>query len=133
MMTFKTENPESCGIVETDDKGVVIKFYEKVKNPPGNIANGAVYLLEPEVISFIEKNNHITDFSSQVIPNFIGKIATWHNNGIHRDIGTIESLRASQYDKDIKNIMHETYDWNKDFEVSKIFNIIQNYLLELEN
>ena len=27
-----------------------------------------------------------TDFSTQVIPNLVGKIATWENKNIHRDI-----------------------------------------------
>lgn len=96
MMTFDTTSPETCGIVETDDHGVVTAFYEKVANPPGNRANGAVYLLEPEVLEWIIGNPEITDFSTQVLPNFIGRIATWHNSGTHVDIGSIESLRMAQ-------------------------------------
>ena len=56
MMTFQTQSPETCGIVETNDKGIVLDFHEKVKNPPGNYANGAVYLLEREVIEWIKSN-----------------------------------------------------------------------------
>ena len=36
MMTFRTDDPSSCGIVELDDSGVVVEFHEKVENPPGN-------------------------------------------------------------------------------------------------
>jgi len=96
MMTFDTASPETCGIVETDDHGVVTAFYEKVANPPGNCASGAVYLLEPEVLEWIIDNPEITDFSTQVLPNFIGRIATWHNLGIHIDIGNIQALRMAQ-------------------------------------
>ena len=42
MMTFKSENPQSAGIVQTDKQRIVREFFEKVKNPPGNIANAAV-------------------------------------------------------------------------------------------
>ncbi len=31
----------------------VLAFHEKVENPPGNLANGAVYIFEPEVIDDI--------------------------------------------------------------------------------
>jgi mannose-1-phosphate guanylyltransferase len=96
MMTFTTRTPSACGIVELDDRGVVIGFHEKVDNPPGNLANGAVYLLEPEVLQWICDRPNVTDFSNQVLPHFIGRIATWHNGGVHIDIGTVEALREAQ-------------------------------------
>lgn len=96
MMTFCTRNPSACGIVELDQRGVVISFHEKVENPPGNLANGAVYLLEPEVLQWIVDRPEIVDFSTQVLPHFIGRIATWHNDGTHIDIGSIEALREAQ-------------------------------------
>jgi mannose-1-phosphate guanylyltransferase len=96
MMTFYSQTPSTCGIVELDKNGVVIGFYEKVKNPPGNIANGAVYLLEPEVLQWVSDRPQITDFSTQVLPQFIGHIASWHNEGAHIDIGSIEALREAQ-------------------------------------
>ena len=96
MMIFRTQTPSTCGIVELDGDGVVIGFHEKVKNPPGNLANGAVYFLEPEVLQWICDRPEITDFSTQVLPHFIGRIATWHNEGTHIDIGSIEALREAQ-------------------------------------
>ena len=96
MMTFTTKNPGNCGIVELDADGVVIGFHEKVSNPPGNLANGAVYLLAPEVLEWICDRPEISDFSTDVLPHFIGRIATWHNEGIHIDIGSIEALREAQ-------------------------------------
>ena len=98
MMTFTSDNPQSCGIVETDARGVVIRFHEKVENPPGNKANAAIYLIEPKVIEWINENKYVTDFSTEVIPSFMGNIATWHNHSIHRDIGTIDSLLRAQQD-----------------------------------
>ena len=29
MLTFNTNKPKQCGIVETDDKGIMTRFYEK--------------------------------------------------------------------------------------------------------
>ena len=98
MMTFESPTPETCGIVETDTDGVVLAFHEKSNNPPGNQANGAVYLLEPVVLKLIEEHPVISDFSTEVLPHFIGRIATWNNSGIHRDIGALPVLRRSQSD-----------------------------------
>ena len=99
MMTFTCPNPSTCGIVELDCNGVVVEFHEKVKNPPSKLANAAVYLIEPEVVEWIKKHSKVTDFSTEVLPQFLGKIATWENKKIHRDIGTIEMLREAQIDE----------------------------------
>lgn len=126
MMTFKTENPINAGIIEKDDQDIVISFHEKVKNPPGNLANGAVYLIEPEVTNYICKNKHLNDFSTEIIPKFIGKIATWENKKIHRDIGTIENLKLSQ--KDIKPTLFWKFKdkWINEFQNNFIHKSIES-------
>ena len=97
MMTFSTDAPSSCGIVETDSRGMVVGFHEKVANPPGNCANAAVYIMEPEVIDFLAGlGNPVIDLSTEVLPHFLGAICTFHNADYHRDIGTGESLAAAQ-------------------------------------
>ena len=97
MMTFETDVPESCGIVTENEEGIVMNFYEKVKDPPGNHANGAVYIFEPSVLDFLSAlNTPIIDLSTQVIPYYMGKICAFHNADYHRDIGTPESLRLAE-------------------------------------
>lgn len=99
MMLFKTLDPASCGIVDLDQSGVVKSFYEKVHSPPGNLANAAVYILEPTVLGFLEGlGRREIDFSTEVIPNFMGRISTYFNAEYHRDIGTIESWKEAQLD-----------------------------------
>jgi mannose-1-phosphate guanylyltransferase len=96
MMTFESPSPETCGIVELDDSGVVQAFHEKVSAPPGNLANGAVYILEPGIISALEgMGKDVIDFSTEVLPRYIGRIFTFHNDRYHRDIGTPESYAAA--------------------------------------
>lgn len=93
MLTFTCSEPERCGIVETDADGIVRGFYEKVKNPPGNRANGAVYVFEEELFDIMEEEKpHLYDFSTQVLPQLIGKIYTWHTDQHFIDIGTPKSL-----------------------------------------
>ncbi len=97
MMTFESDRPQSCGIVELDDRGVVTAFHEKVPNPPGDRANAAVYIFEPEIIDFLaDLGKEFIDLSTEVIPNFVGRIATFHNSDYHRDIGCSESLRQAE-------------------------------------
>lgn len=97
MMTFESDDPRSCGIVEEDESSVVTAFHEKVEHPPGNHANAAVYIFEPSVIDFLAAlGKEVIDLSTEVIPQYIGRIATFHNSGYHRDIGNPESLRLAE-------------------------------------
>ncbi len=97
MMTFETDTPQTCGIVEEDSRGVVTGFHEKVPHPPGNHANGAVYIFEPTVLDFLAATGKsVIDLSTEVIPSFMGRICTFHNHGYHRDIGSLESLRKAE-------------------------------------
>jgi mannose-1-phosphate guanylyltransferase len=97
MMLFRTDNPSSCGIVELDENNKVQNFYEKVTNPPSNLANGAVYICEPSIFNFLESlNKHNIDFSNEVLPHYLGKMYTFLNDTYHRDIGTVESYSLAQ-------------------------------------
>ena len=97
MMTFDTDTPQSCGIVETDERGVVTAFHEKVADPPGTRANGAVYIFTPRVVAFMSGlGKKVVDLSTEVVPEFLGAIQTFHNDDYHRDIGTLASLRRAE-------------------------------------
>ena len=97
MMTFETDDPRSCGIVEEDAHGIVTGFHEKSLTPPGNTANAAVYIIEPEVIEFLGAlGKPVIDLSTEVLPHFLGRMVTYHNANYHRDIGTPESLAIAE-------------------------------------
>ena len=115
MMTFDTDVPKTCGIVETNSQGIVQAIHEKVSNPPAARANAAVYLLEPHVLNWLEQHPDVTDFSTQVLPYYLGRIASWHNTQIHRDIGTLKTLQQAQLDPKPEPIWDETDDWQKLF------------------
>lgn len=120
MMTFDTDAPETCGIVETDSDGIVVNFHEKIADPPGCRANAAVYLLEPPVLRWLDKHPDCKDFSTQVLPQFINRIATWHNTGVHRDIGTLEKLWQAQADPKPPPHWSEQDDWQSFFATHPI-------------
>lgn len=92
MMTFKTDNPSACGVVELNKDNVVTNFFEKQPNPPGNIANGAIYILSKELINqFLTTFRDAVDFSNDVIPSLLGKIYSYETKRQLIDIGTIEN------------------------------------------
>ena len=97
MMTFSSPTPETCGIVELDSQNIVQTFHEKVTNPPSHLANGAVYIFENEIMTFLKSLQKQTiDFSTEVIPHFLKKIYVWHNQDIHIDIGSPQTYALAQ-------------------------------------
>ena len=97
MMTYCTDRPKESGIVKLDENGVVVDFYEKVESPPGNLANAAAYIIDVEVADLIDEMG-FSDFSTEVIPSYLNKISTWHNDVYHIDIGTPDALKKANTD-----------------------------------
>lgn len=99
MLAFHTDAPKTCGILELDENGVVAGFHEKVENPPGNLANAAVYICGPEIVDFIAgRGTDLVDLSTEVIPTFVGRINAVVTDGYHRDIGSMEALERARAD-----------------------------------
>jgi mannose-1-phosphate guanylyltransferase len=96
MMTFRTDSPSECGIVELDRRGVVVEYHEKTICPPGNLANGAVYILSPELMEQIANSlNDAKDFSTEVLPLLVGRIFTYETTDVFLDIGTLKNYDAA--------------------------------------
>jgi len=97
MLTFTTDKPSHCGIVECDHRGVVTSFHEKVSDPPGCRANGAVYVFGQEFLNWLtESHPSAQDFSMEVLPFCVHRIQTWHTDQPYIDIGTPEALSAAR-------------------------------------
>jgi mannose-1-phosphate guanylyltransferase len=88
MMLNKTNEPHKCGVVELENN-IVKNFYEKVLNPPSNIANAAIYILRKKFLFKINKLDAKTtyNFSEDVIPKFLGKIHGYLSDENVIDIG----------------------------------------------
>lgn len=104
MMTFRTDAPSTCGIVELDNRDVVVGFHEKVKSPPGNLANGAVYILSKEFMNTLATEfRKATDFSTEILPHFVGRIFTYEATGFFLDIGTPKAYEMANRQSAIQN------------------------------
>lgn len=96
MMTFRTDDPSSCGIVELNESGVVVGFHEKVEDPPGNLANGAVYILSAALLKKMATElNYVTDFSTEVLHRFKGHIFNHEISNVFYDVGTPSSYEKA--------------------------------------
>jgi mannose-1-phosphate guanylyltransferase len=75
-------------------------MHEKVTEPPGNLANAAVFLFSPQVFDIISdmRGDAVIDVSRDIIPRLLGRLATFQTSGYHRDIGTPESLANARRD-----------------------------------
>ncbi len=98
MMTFLADRPQDCGIVQLDETGVVKNVFEKVANPPGRLANAAVFLLEEGVLDWVCAHPEASDFCRDVVPPLAGKWFTFFNDTFHRDIGSPEALAKAEAD-----------------------------------
>ena len=64
------------------------------------------------------------DYSNDVIPFFMNKIYTVHNNTYHRDIGDINSLRKAQEDPKRETCWEEDDAWLRRFATHEINQMI---------
>lgn len=97
MMTFDSKDPQSCGIVEVGADRIVRYYFEKPAESTASLANAAIYILEQSVFDYLQglgKTN--IDFSNDVIPGFMGRIYTYHNDSYLCDIGTLKSYLTAQ-------------------------------------
>lgn len=98
MMLFESDTPESCGVVTLDEQQRVIEFFEKIENPPTNLANAAIYIFDQSLEKIIAKLPvGADDISLHLLPSLLGNMNTWLNDGYLRDIGTPESLAIANH------------------------------------
>jgi len=94
MLSFTTNNPENCGVLEVNNEGIVIQFHEKKIYGKNKLANGAIYILSEEFLREIDRNfNDAFDFSCDVIPKLMGRIYSHHTIERLVDIGTVEAYK----------------------------------------
>tara|TARA_Y100000816_G_C26084764_1_gene572257 strand:+ start:1233 stop:1916 length:684 start_codon:yes stop_codon:yes gene_type:complete len=95
MMTFRTDDIESSGIVKVDDYGIVRNYYEKEKNAEGNLANGAVFIFSKEFISFLKAEHYKgEDFSKDILSKLINQIYTYETKELFIDIGSVKNYQS---------------------------------------
>ena len=96
MVTFISDNPKECGIVEVDKNNLLMDFEEKPSNPKSSLANGAIYVFDERFLRKFNRLKKFSDFSKDVILNFKGQIHTWFTNDVLIDIGNPKALEKAR-------------------------------------
>lgn len=94
---FETTTPENCGVVILNNDRTIREFYEKVSNPPSNLANAAIYIFTPLVReSLMALKEGENDISRNLIPMIMNGLYAHHFEGLFVDIGSPDGLRKAE-------------------------------------
>lgn len=106
MIEVPWEEASRFGLMNVNDDGTILEFEEKPEKPKNNKASMGVYMFTWEKLRHYllldeadEKSSH--DFGHDVIPamhNSGEKLVAYQFDGYWRDVGTIDSLWASNLD-----------------------------------
>ncbi|MDH7517439.1 MAG: NDP-sugar synthase [Candidatus Thermoplasmatota archaeon] len=92
---WPVENVSEFGVADVKDDGSIVRFVEKPKpeEAPSNFINAGVYLLEPEVLDYIE-TGRLVSMEKEIFPQIIcdtGRFFGFKFKGYWMDIGRISS------------------------------------------
>ncbi|MFT7663266.1 MAG: mannose-1-phosphate guanylyltransferase [Planctomycetota bacterium] len=92
---FRSETPESCGIVnELADDGCILEFEEKPISPKSNLASAAIFCMAPKVIADLPTDRAI-DFSREILPQYQGLMFGYEIDGFNIDVGTLHDYERA--------------------------------------
>jgi glucose-1-phosphate adenylyltransferase len=85
------------GTVITDERGMITRFREKVKNPESNLVSMGVYIFNRNILREWLDGRTGHDFGRNIFPKMAvrGKVFAYLFEGYWRDIGTVESYWQS--------------------------------------
>jgi len=92
---WPVENVSEFGVVDVKDDGNIVRFVEKPKpeDAPSNFINAGAYLLEPDILEYIE-TGHLISMEKEIFPQIIrdtGRFFGFKFKGYWMDIGRISS------------------------------------------
>lgn len=100
------EEASRFGLMNTDDKGNIIEFEEKPRNPKSNNASMGVYVFTWDKLRhYLEQDEanpkSSNDFGKNIIPAMLAqdeRLSAYKFEGYWKDVGTIESLWDANMD-----------------------------------
>jgi mannose-1-phosphate guanylyltransferase len=96
----EVEDPTRYGVAELAEKNRIKRFIEKPAKgtAPTNLINAGIYVLSPEIFSYIPKGKHVS-MEREIFPKLVeeGKLYGHKINGLWMDIGKPEEyLQANK-------------------------------------
>lgn len=92
---YQVPDPHRCGIVTTDQNGIIQSFVEKPADPLSNLAFSGVMIAKPQVLELIS-GTRPADIGFHLLPQLIGRMAAYPIQSYLLDIGTMENYSAAQ-------------------------------------
>jgi mannose-1-phosphate guanylyltransferase len=102
LTVFHSERPSAGGVVELDEKGTVIGFQEKPRNPTSDLVNAGMYAFHPTVIDEIGGSTP-RDIGYDLLPWLVGRARAMLVDGYFRDIGTVDAYQRAQREWSARN------------------------------
>lgn len=93
MAVKEADDASQYGVVKSDDRGLVTRFYEKPgSNAYGNTVNLGVYVVDRKVLSLVPENTAF-DFSKDLFPLLMERktLYSYKHTGYWSDLGSIKS------------------------------------------
>ncbi len=112
------EEASRFGIMTADDKGMVVAFEEKPKEPKSTLASMGIYIftwskLRKYLIDNENDENASKDFGKNIIPDMLNNnevMVAYPFEGYWKDVGTLDSLWEANMDLLSPNIPIDLYD-----------------------
>ncbi len=92
---YQVSEPRRCGIVSTDQDGVIVEFVEKPTNPAGNWAFSGLMIGTPQMLDVIPEDVP-ADIGFHVLPRLTGRMVAFPIHDYLIDIGTMENYQKAQ-------------------------------------
>jgi mannose-1-phosphate guanylyltransferase len=92
---YEVANPSQCGIVITDQDGIVRSFVEKPEQPESRWAFSGVMVAGPEILDLAPLERP-ADIGFHLLPRLIGRMAAYPIENYLLDIGTPEKYNEAQ-------------------------------------
>ncbi len=106
VMPVPWEEASRFGIMNVDDKGNIVEFEEKPKNPKSNLASMGIYIFKYDALKkYLNEDEHdpesSNDFGKNIIPKMLQngeKMVSYTFEGYWKDVGTVQSLWEANMD-----------------------------------
>jgi mannose-1-phosphate guanylyltransferase len=92
---YRVTDPSRCGIVVTDNHGMIQEFMEKPSKPKSNLAFSGLLIGTQEMLNVIPSDTP-ADIGFHVLPRLTGRMLAFPIQDYVIDIGTMENYRRAQ-------------------------------------
>ena len=92
---YNVSDPSRCGIAVVDEAARIVRFLEKPKDPPGNLAFAGVMIGTPALLDAIPSVRP-ADIGFDVLPRLAGDMFAYPIPEFLLDIGTVSNYEQAQ-------------------------------------